>query len=396
MSRPKTYRSRFRSTLACGIAAQARSTVRGLWRALLWHFISAAVAVERAARQPARRRPTGGGGRRESSQGRFLAPCSSPALDQDDLWFPGRPGVPRATNRWRTGAIAGIAGFAFLGGVLVRTVRSGIDRRLSGQAAVAGSTAPGPARISSADRAALARCAAEAKAPLRPDTMSAQRRSEAEAGSFPWVVRHGSSSGRLVSLTFDDGPNPGTTPRILAALRRESVPATFFVIGANVEQQPELARQLLAEGHAIGNHTWHHLFLDHLDRDCTNAEMEVTSRLIENVTGYRPAWFRPPGGYYTDDVLRSARQLGQRVVLWSQDARDWSSPGQDTIRRRVLAGVKPGAIILLHDTSPQTAAVLPRLLRQVKARGYRFVPLAELVPGQNPSPEPDQASRGSQ
>src|SRR5205085_5724915 len=113
--------------------------------------------------------------------------------------------------------------------------------------------------------AELQRAVVAARAPLRPDGMGPQRHSAAEDGEAPAVLRRGPVEAPLVTLTFDDGPHPFTTPRILAALRRESVPATFFMIGAEVERHPELAREVLANGHALGNHTWHHLYMDHLD-----------------------------------------------------------------------------------------------------------------------------------
>lgn len=362
---------------------------RGLARRALFTLLTAAAALERHLRQrgyPASWVADAAG---ESSSGRFRSACvaaSGPAPRESlaarllfslpRVRLPGYP--PQVGRGRRRTALAGFASFAFLGGVLCGTVRekNAVPR---GQAAIAAPGLAAPLPVTQADRAALMRCIQASNGPKRPDAMSAERVSPAEAGEQPWVVRAGAGAEPVVALTFDDGPHPYHTKKILATLKQERIPATFFLVGEHLERAPELARQALAHGHALGNHTWHHFYLDHMDAASTGAEIEITARLIENATGSRPAWFRPPGGYYTEDVLRVTRALGQRVALWSVDSRDWSEPGPEAIRRRVLAGLRPGAVILLHDSAAQTAAVLPRLIRDIRARGYRFATLDELA-----------------
>jgi peptidoglycan/xylan/chitin deacetylase (PgdA/CDA1 family) len=349
---------------------------RRMGRAMLWQILTGADWLERRLRRP--RRP--GEPLAETSRGRFRGPCG---LEAEPAWgaVPALPVVRRRAKPWQRLALAGFAGFALVGGALMHTARRGAARAPAGPAAIAGPEAPAPPRVTAADRAALAKCSESLQAPKRRDVMGPERRSKAETGLQPWVIRQGRGTEKVVALTFDDGPSPATTPKVLETLRSAGVPATFFVMGQEVEQHPDLARRIVAEGHALGNHTWNHLYLDRMDAACTTAEMEISGRLIESVTGYHPNWFRPPGGLYTEDALRTAHSLNERIVLWSQDARDWASPGEAEIRRRILADLAPGHIILLHDTRRQTAAVLPALIEEIRGRGYRFVRLDELTHG---------------
>lgn len=355
-----------------------RSPLARLARRGLWSALAGAEAAEGLLRRAAGG-PGAGKRRADCSRGRFAGPCAV-NVPQEVRAPSRRRRSRRRAARQRLALVACITTIG-LAGALIGSRGGAKGRRHAtvGQAAVAGPVAPAPGRITAAERAALVRCLRAEKQPRRPDSMSAERRTAAEAGLHPWVLRRVPTTQKVVTLTFDDGPNPQTTPRVLEALRREGVKATFFLIGAHLEQHPDLARQELAEGHALGNHTWHHFFLDRMDAECTASEMEITSRLIETTTGQHPTWFRPPGGYYSEDVLRTSHQLNQRVVLWSGDARDWAKPSPEVIRSRTLAALKPGAILLLHDSSPHTAAALPELLRQIKGRGYRFATLEELA-----------------
>lgn len=358
---------------------RSRSLPHAAGRAALWSLLSVATWLEGVARRQGRPpRPLRPSWPAESSSGRYRFPCAVGAGEPARVPATRQAHGGSRTASWKRGTLGVFIGSAFLGGALVGQVQGHLRFGPGSQVAIADPSAPGPGRITAADRAALARCVEASTAPERSDRLSVAQPATLAADRAAGVLRRGDGEKPIVSLTFDDGPNPDTTPRVLEALRQEGVPATFFLIGSEVERYPELARQVVAEGHAVGNHTWHHFYLNHLDAGSTASEMEITSRVIEKVTGARPRWFRPPGGTYSPDVLHSARGLGQRVVLWSQDSRDWTGPGQAAIRRRVLADLRPGAVILLHDTSPQTAAVLASLVREIKARGYRFVPLEEL------------------
>ncbi|WP_020144818.1 polysaccharide deacetylase family protein [Terracoccus sp. 273MFTsu3.1] len=172
-----------------------------------------------------------------------------------------------------------------------------------------------------------------------------------------------------VYLTFDDGPNPTYTPRVLAVLRKYGVHAVFFELGQNVSWYPSVTRSLRTYGNLIGNHTWSHPDLTTLS---TSA---VTSQLnrMESALGYRPRCVRPPYGATSSRIATIIANRGQRQILWTVDPRDWSRPGTSVIVSRVLAAVRPGSRILLHDGGgdrSQTVAALDLLIPRLRARGF--------------------------
>lgn len=201
---------------------------------------------------------------------------------------------------------------------------------------------------------------------------------------------NGSPHERLVALTFDDGPDPVWTPRILDLLREAHVPATFFVVGAKAERHPELLRRAAAEGHDLGNHTYHHLSLRDLPPEAVRFEIERTNQAIGRAVGGPTRWFRAPGCHYTAAALEVLQRLRMIRVDTTDNSGDWAGFGVGSILRRTLSHLSPGDIILCHDRLPETAEALPRLIAAVRARGYRFVPLVELalraqaVPGFRP------------
>jgi len=195
-------------------------------------------------------------------------------------------------------------------------------------------------------------------------------------------VRDVSGAG-LVALTFDDGPDPTWTPRILAVLRREHVPATFFVIGQQAERYPRLLRQELDEGHVIGDHTYSHPNLAKLPDWRSRLEIAGAAWAVEGATGRRPLLFRSP--YGNGDAAPNNRKkgadqlaadLGFHPVGWTDDTDDWQQHGPDTIVHTALDQLSERTIILLHDGGgprDQTVAALPRIIEALKARGYLFV-----------------------
>ena len=188
----------------------------------------------------------------------------------------------------------------------------------------------------------------------------------------------------LVALTFDDGPDPTWTPRILDILRREHVPATFFVIGRHAEAFPHLVRREAADGHLIGNHTWSHPDLATTSKVFADAEMVGTGALIETLTGKRPRLMRFPYGAETDsdgagggeqDAAGVAKRFGLDVIGWNDDSLDWTTPGTSAIVSRTEAGAREHTVVLMHDGGgdrSQTVAALPTVIRDLKARGYIF------------------------
>ena len=172
-----------------------------------------------------------------------------------------------------------------------------------------------------------------------------------------------------VYLTFDDGPHATWTPKVLAILRKYAVRAVFFEVGQNIALAPSVTRSLRSAGMLIGNHTWSHPNLTLL------STASVTSQLnrMETALGYRPRCVRPPYGATNDRIRSIIAARGQRHILWTVDPRDWSRPGTTTIVNRVLAGVRDGSRVLLHDGGgdrSQTVAALDLLVPQLRARGF--------------------------
>lgn len=211
----------------------------------------------------------------------------------------------------------------------------------------------------------------------------------------PYVVQRTGARPHEIALTFDDGPDPDWTPKILDVLKRAHVPATFFVIGENALEQPLLLRRIVAEGHQIGNHSYTHPNLALESAGSTTLELNATQRLVEAYTGRAMRLFRAP--YFGDaepttadeiDPALVAQNLGYTVVGLHVDPGDWTRPGVDAIVRRtvdqVLAGgpERSGNIVLLHDGGgdrAETVAALPRIIAELRARGYRFVPVSALA-----------------
>jgi peptidoglycan-N-acetylglucosamine deacetylase len=187
---------------------------------------------------------------------------------------------------------------------------------------------------------------------------------------------------RAVALTFDDGPSPEYTPRILATLRRLQVRATFFVIGYLAQEYPAIVRHEAKLRMEVGNHSYNHPEVppfDELPPRLIQDEISFAANILTTI-GIRPRLFRPPGGSFSSTVVHTAAALGERIVLWSVDPVDWK-PGISArqIVRNVLFAVRPGSIVILHDGGGDrsaTLAALPAIVRGIRARGLRLVTLA--------------------
>jgi len=192
--------------------------------------------------------------------------------------------------------------------------------------------------------------------------------------------------GRKVALTFDDGPNPEATPRILDTLASHGVLATFFVLGAHAERWPELVRRTLNEGHQLGNHGYFHRKLHFKSPFYVRRDLQLGKRAIERAAGGSPRFFRAPHGFRSPWVSAIARSLGEQTVGWSLGVWDSDKPGVDAIVERTVEGVRPGSIVLLHDGDgynpnadrAQTVEALPRIITALRERGYEFVTLPPL------------------
>src|SRR5215213_9453356 len=214
----------------------------------------------------------------------------------------------------------------------------------------------------------------------------------------PWVL-HGGRRGRMIALTFDDGPGP-LTPALLAELRRLRAPATFFQVGTQAGSNPGLARTEAAKPFAFGSHTASHARLSDLRPGAQRREIAGGAATVGEVAGHQPRLFRPPYGAYDDATLRILRRERALMVLWTYSAYDWKHPDADYIARRVVRLARPGAIVLMHDaggaTRVPTLKALPRIVHGLRRRGYRLVTVPRMLrdappehgPARPPSPYP--------
>ncbi|MDJ1135461.1 polysaccharide deacetylase family protein [Streptomyces iconiensis] len=214
--------------------------------------------------------------------------------------------------------------------------------------------------------------------------------SAARADALPEPARHDVAGPKTLALTFDDGPSPLFTPGVLGVLARYGVPATFFMLGANVARYPASARQVAELGHALGNHAWSHPDLRDLPAPRVRDEIRRTQDVIGGTTGRTPTVFRAPYGRFTPTALAVCAELRLRPVSWSVDPADWSNPGVGRIVRTVLAEARTGSIVLHHDGTlsqgpypesegrhdrTQTVEALALYLPQLLDAGYRFTAL---------------------
>jgi peptidoglycan/xylan/chitin deacetylase (PgdA/CDA1 family) len=198
------------------------------------------------------------------------------------------------------------------------------------------------------------------------------------------MLRRGSSTHRTIALTFDDGPHPEFTPKLLAVLSRYHVQATFFVVGKMAQKYPHLVRQEMAAGHEIGNHTFHHVNVALLSESDAAAEWKAGEEAITAITGERVRYCRPPGGRYDRSSVIASSRLGLTTVLWTDNSGDYLGMGPRQLERRVLSRASNGGIILMHDGVQQTIDVLPQIIEKLRGRGYRFVTLAEMEDRRGP------------
>lgn len=185
---------------------------------------------------------------------------------------------------------------------------------------------------------------------------------------------------KSVSLTFDDGPNPEATPRILDTLAEAGVHATFFCLGRHVERWPTLVERAREEGHQVANHGYFHRKLHLKSPSYVRDDLTRGKRAIEDAGGGTPRFFRAPHGFRSPWVTSIARSLGEQTVGWSLGVWDSACPGVENIVQRTIQGTRPRSIILLHDGDGynsagdrrQTAEALPQIIMQLKDRGYKF------------------------
>lgn len=186
---------------------------------------------------------------------------------------------------------------------------------------------------------------------------------------------------KVIALTFDDGPWPNSTVQVLNILKQNNIKATFFVVGQMLKNYPDLAKQVVAEGHVIGNHTWHHWY-HFMNQQAAAYEIDHTSNLIFQTTGVKTNLFRPPGGIMHNGVAAYAKNQKYTIIMWSSDSIDHSRSSASILTNRVLKQARPGGIVLMHDgggNRSHTVAALPQIISKLRQQGYRFVTIPELL-----------------
>ena len=197
------------------------------------------------------------------------------------------------------------------------------------------------------------------------------------------AVYLGDTSKKVLYLTFDAGYENGCTEKILDALKKHNVKAAFFLVGNYLEQNADLVRRMVEEGHIVGNHTMHHPDMSKIsDPAAFEKELSGLEDLYQQITGKEmPKYYRPPQGIYSEDNLRMAKEMGYKTVFWSLAYVDWNNDSQPTAEyafSKLLPRTHNGAVVLLHSTSQTNAQILDELLTKWKEMGYRFESIEKL------------------
>lgn len=190
------------------------------------------------------------------------------------------------------------------------------------------------------------------------------------------------NNAQKIALTFDDGPHPRYTRRILDILKKYDIKATFFIIGQNVEYYPGIVEQIIAEGHEVGNHTYRHKHTKMLTDEVFEQDVEKCNSLISEKCANKVKLFRPPEGYVDEKVRAVAQSLGYSIILWNIDTRDWEHASAKQIERTVINNISAGDIILMHDYvsgSNSTIEALERIIPKLLDENYKFVTVSELI-----------------
>ena len=179
---------------------------------------------------------------------------------------------------------------------------------------------------------------------------------------------------KKIAITFDDGPHPKYTEKLLEGLKDRNVKATFFIIGENAALYPDIVKKISEDGHLIGNHTYSHVNLSCISIDNAILEITKTNDLIKQYTGITPKYIRPPYGLYSNSLKK---ETNLTPILWTIDPRDWSVLNTDSVVKHVLKRAKDGDIILLHDIFDTSVEAAFKIIDELKSKGYEFVTVDE-------------------
>ncbi len=216
---------------------------------------------------------------------------------------------------------------------------------------------------------------AEGLASQRVQQLAAQLSGGVHGGLF----FHGNPLRPNAALSFDDAPHPIYAPLLLDTLHRAKVNATFFCIGRNARVYPYYVRDIQAQGHEVGNHTFHHVRLTDLPAETVQDELEQCNAVLTGITGKPVKYFRPPGGRYSPETLMIARSLGLTTAFWTDDPADFDNPGQSVLEGRLSRNLRPGGIVLLHDNVLESLRVLPRFVAYAAQRRVTLDTVSDLA-----------------
>ncbi len=183
---------------------------------------------------------------------------------------------------------------------------------------------------------------------------------------------------RVVALTFDDGPHPGVTEKILSILEKERIKATFFVVGKMAEKYPYLLKALNKAGCEIENHTYSHPNLTELSVTEIKQEFLKTHNIIKKFTGQNSKFFRPPGGHYNEEILNTAEKVNYKMVLWTNNTGDYKILSPNRIYLNAIKKIRNKSIILLHNGRISTVEAVVYIIKQLKSRGFKFLTVSQL------------------
>ncbi len=220
----------------------------------------------------------------------------------------------------------------------------------------------------------------ELRAEPKVSTQTRENNSPNAAAESTIVFNSVHVDGPYIAMTFDDGPSATLTPKLLDLLAARHIKATFFVIGENVVEYPEIVARAAREGHEIANHSWSHPNFAKMSDDGVRRQLWRTDDAIKSATGARPALLRPPYGSITEREKRWIHdEFGYQIVLWDVDPYDWKRPGPAVVRNRILQETQPGSIVLSHDIHLGTIEAMPSTFDALDAKGFKFVTVSELI-----------------
>jgi peptidoglycan-N-acetylglucosamine deacetylase len=203
--------------------------------------------------------------------------------------------------------------------------------------------------------------------------------------------------GPYIALTFDDGPNKTLTPKLLDLLAAHHMKATFFVVGQNAADHPDILRRAIREGHEIANHSWSHPNLGKMSDEAVRRELQKTDDAIFAAIGKHPTLLRPPYGSITERQKHWIHDdFGYRIIIWDVDPLDWKRPGPSVVTSRILKETRAGSIVLAHDIHPPTLEAMPATFDQLDRKGFKSVTVTELLAMATPlPPKPTPTPRAS-